>query len=104
MAHENAEIIDENLRLREEVSSLKLEVNELLAKLRFISGQRFATSQSEKVAPLQGSLFNEAEIAADAPVDVEPIKVGSHEKKRKQKKAASGSFASRCIQARSRRR
>jgi transposase len=86
------EIVEENLRLREEVASLKLEVNDLLAKLRYVAGQRFASSQSEKLAPLQGSLFNEAEFTVEAGSnedDSDVIKVEAHERKRKKRKPLS---------------
>lgn len=86
----SAEILEENIKLREEVADLKFEVKELLAKIRFIAGQRFATSQSEKMAPLQTSLFNEAEATFEEAKDEVPaIKVGAHERKNKKRKPLS---------------
>lgn len=87
MNEANADILEEIIQLREENSTLKLEVKDLLAKLKFISGQRYATSQSEKMSPLQGTLFNEAEVEHDtAEKEDEPVKVGAHDRKRKKRK------------------
>lgn len=89
MSLASTEILEENVKLRDEVAELKMEVKDLLAKLRFISGQRFATSQSEKMAPLQGCLFNEAEVTAPlatAEEQDDDVEVGAHKRKRKKRK------------------